>query len=97
MTHRVSYTVQAEQDLQQIVERIAKQNLTAALRWLDETEALFGLLASQPALGQRVQTQRFGELRCHAAGSYVVYYRLTDDGLQILRVLHAARDQDSLL
>ena len=95
--YRVLYTVQAEQDLQQIVEHIAEANLTAAVRWLDETEVLFGLLASQPALGEPVATRRFGEVRRHSTGNYVDYYRVVDDSLQVLRVLHAARDQDSLV
>ena len=95
--HRVFYTVQAERDLQPTVEYFARDNLTAAIRWLDETESLFGLLASQPALGEPMQTRRFGDGRRHSIGNYVVYYRLADDGLQILRVLHAARDQEPLL
>lgn len=78
--HRLCYTAQAEQDLQQIVEGIARENLAAAVRWLDEAEALFRLLATQPAIGQRMKTRRMGEVR-----------------RQILRVLHAARDQESLL
>lgn len=94
---RIFYTVQAEQDLQQIVEFIAHDNLAAAVRWLDEIEALFQLLATQPALGELMETRRFGEVRRHTAGNYVVYYRLADNGLQILRVLHAARNQEPLL
>lgn len=95
--HRVFYTVQAEQDLRDVVESIARDNLTAALEWLERIESLIELLASRPALGQRMVTRRFGEVRQHVAGNYVVYYRLADDGLQILRVLHGARDQESLL
>jgi toxin ParE1/3/4 len=95
--YRVIYTVQAEEDLRNAVETIAGDNLTAALSWLDRTEAIFELLASQPALGQRMVTRRFGEVRQHTSGNYVIYYRLADEGLQILRVLHAARDSESLL
>ncbi|HQU47352.1 MAG TPA: type II toxin-antitoxin system RelE/ParE family toxin, partial [Pirellulales bacterium] len=91
---RVLYSVQAEQDLRQIVEHIALDDLTAAIDWLDATEALFGLLATHPALGQRMETPRWGEVRQHTAGSYVIYYRFDDDGLQVLRVLYAAREQD---
>lgn len=94
---RLLYTVRAEQDLQQIVEQIAQDKLTAAVDWLDRIEVLFVLLASQPELGERMLTRRFGEVRRHIAGNYAVYYRLVDDGLQILRVLHTARDQDQLL
>ena len=68
----VLYTPEAEQDLGQIVSYIAKDNLSAALRWLDETEAVCNLLAGQPEIGQRMQTERFGEVRRHAAGSYLI-------------------------
>jgi plasmid stabilization system protein ParE len=67
------------------------------VRWLDETEALIALLANQPELGERMATRRFGEVRRHGAGNYIIYYRLDEGDLQILRVLHAARDQDALL
>ncbi len=94
---RVLYTVEAEKDLQQIVDYIAAENLSAAIRWLDKTEALIGLLARQPGMGELIRTQRFGSVRRHATGAYAVYYRALDDCLQVLRVLHAARDHNRLL
>lgn len=94
---RVFYSVAAEQDLQEIVEHIARHDLSAALRWLDQTEGLFALLASQPELGERMRTRRFGEVLRHTAGNYLVYYRFSDDELQVLRVVHAAREQEPLV
>ena len=62
---------------------IAEDNLTAAVEWLDGVEKLFALLATQPALGERMETRRFGEVRRHITGSYAIYYRFADDSLQI--------------
>jgi toxin ParE1/3/4 len=31
-------------------------------------------------------------LRCHPAGNYVIYYREMKNGIEIVRVLHGARD-----
>ena len=93
----VRRTPRVEQDLRQIVDFIAKDNLSAALSWLDETEALFRLLATQPEMGQRRQTKRFKRTRRHAHGNYVIYYRPITDGIEIFRVLHGARDQGKLL
>jgi len=91
------YTPEAEQDLRDIVQYIASDNLPAALRWLDEMEAICGLLAAQADIGQRVQTTKFGEVRRHATANYLIYYQPLPDGIEILRVLHGARDQDALL
>jgi toxin ParE1/3/4 len=87
----------AYRDLGQIVSYIAQDNLPAALRWLEETEKLLNLLAEQPGVGQRVKTRRFGEIRCHTMGNYLIYYRPIVDGVQILTVAHGARDQSRLI
>jgi toxin ParE1/3/4 len=88
---------EVDQDLGTIVDHIAEDNLPAAMAWLDETEALFRLLASQPEMGQLRQTRRFKRSRRHAHGNYVIYYRPVADGVQILRVIHGARDQGKLV
>ncbi len=55
----VRRTSRAELDLRRIVDYIAADNLSAALDWLDRTEEVFRLLATQPEMGQRRQTKRF--------------------------------------
>jgi len=87
------YTPEAAEDLRQVVEFIARDNISAAIDWLDETRSLCKLLATQPDIGERMRTSRFGEVRRHASGNYLVYYRPLDDGVEIMRVLHGARDQ----
>ncbi len=94
---QVIKTPDAQIDLDRIVSYIAQDNLLAALRWLDEIEQLFTLLAEQPGLGQRLLTRRFGEVRRHIIGNYLIYYRPIVEGVGILRVVHGAREQESLL
>ena len=36
------------------------------------------------------------DLRSFAAGSYIIFYRPTDDGICILRVINGARDFGTL-
>jgi len=86
-----------ERDLNEIVSYIARDKLSAALSWLDATEALFSLLAAHPELGQLYQTKRYKHARRHAHGNYVVYFRPIRGGVEILRVLHGARDQGKLI
>jgi toxin ParE1/3/4 len=90
-------TPRADQDLGQVVRYIAKDNLSAAVSWLDEVEALFQLLATQPEMGQRWQSKSLGEVRRLAHGKYVIYYLPIADGVEIVRVLHGAREQGRLL
>jgi toxin ParE1/3/4 len=90
-------TSDAVADLLQIVDRISRDNLTAALVWLDQMENLFHLLATQPAMGEKVQTQRYGEVRRHVVGNYLIYYWAMGTSIEILRVVHGARDQGQAL
>jgi toxin ParE1/3/4 len=88
---------EAKASLQSIVDRIAEDNLPAALNWLQEIESVFGLLSTQPLMGQELVTKRLGKLRHHVFGNYLIYYRPISGGVQILDVIHAARDQDRLV
>ena len=94
---QVSRTPEAVDDLAAIVRYIAADNLDAAMRWLDEIEALFSLIATQPKMGERVRCRSSREVRRHGFGRYVIYYRPLVEGAEIYRVLHGARDHDRLI
>ncbi|HEY2881101.1 MAG TPA: type II toxin-antitoxin system RelE/ParE family toxin [Pirellulales bacterium] len=97
MSRRVERTPEAALDLRAIAGHIAQNNPSAAHQWLREMEALFSILATQPEMGQRMQTQRFGVVRQISRGNYVVYYRPHNDGVEILRIIHGARDHNQLV
>jgi plasmid stabilization system protein ParE len=44
-------------------------------------------------MGERLKSRRYGEVRRSALGNYIVYHRPQPDGVEILRVVHSARDQ----
>jgi toxin ParE1/3/4 len=90
---KADYTPEADQDLIRIGTYIATDNPAAAIRWVEAIEGMCGLLAAQPDIGQRIQTRRFGDVRRHVAGNYLIYYRPTAGGVEILAVLHGAREQ----
>jgi toxin ParE1/3/4 len=94
---KAKHTPTADQDLVQISTYIAHDNPTAAFRWLDEMQAVCDVLAAQPGIGQQVQTKRLGRVRRHAVGNYLIYYRPVSDGIEILHVVHGARDQDRIV
>lgn len=84
-------TSQANLDLVEIALRIAKENPTAAERWLNSIDKKCQMLAQMPDLGRR-RSDLAPELRGLPVGSYVIFYRPIPDGIQIIRVLHGARD-----
>ena len=94
---KARHTPAADQDLVQISTYIANDNPTAAFRWLDEMQEVCDLLAEQPGLGQQVQTKRLGQVRRHAVGNYLIYYRPITEGVEILHVVHGAREQDRIV
>jgi len=53
------------------------------------------LIATRPQLGRRREELAPG-LRSFPAGSYFIFYQPIADGIEVVRVLHASRDIDSL-
>lgn len=94
---RFVVTASAERDILQIVEYISRDNETAAARFHGSLIDTFGLLASQPLMGQRYETPRTRNVRFHTHGKYVIFYRPLTDGVRILRVIHGARDYEKLI
>lgn len=88
-------TRQAHLDLVEIAFRIAENNPQAADRWLDIIDEKCQLLASMPELGRK-RPDLAPELRSLAVGNYVVFYRPMKDCIQVIRVLHGARDLPQL-
>lgn len=83
--------------LNQIVDYIADDNPSATFKWLADIESTFDLLSTQPLMGQEVQTKLLGIVRRHAFGKYSIYYQPITGGVDILRVIHSARDQERLV
>lgn len=81
---------------------IVQDNLEAALRFQDAVEAVFERLAEQPRLG-RLRTflsTHLADLRSFVIPgfeSYVIFYRLVGDRVQVVRLLHGAQDIDRIL
>ena len=84
-------TSRANLDLVEIALRIAGENPNAADTWLDTIDAKCRLLARMPELGRK-RPDLAPDLRSLPAGSYVIFYRPVKAGIQIIRILHGARD-----
>lgn len=91
----IQRTAQAEEDLIEIWIYIAQDNPRAADRVLDEIEQRFFALVENPLMG-RLRPDIAPELRYFVVGNYLILYRTISDGIQIVRVVHGARDLPNL-
>jgi toxin ParE1/3/4 len=87
----IKRTAQAEEDLIEIWIYIAQDNPGEADRVLDDIEDRFFALANNPLIG-RLRPDIAPELRYFTVGNYLILYRTLPDGVQIVRVIHGARD-----
>ena len=88
-------TSQAVQDLNEIHDFIASDRPTAALDFITFLENKFKVLAGNPEIG-RTREELAVALRSFPAGHYVIFYRIAKEAIQVIRVLHGARDIDAL-
>ncbi len=86
---------QALQDLDDIWDYIAEDNPRAADSFIDKIESKCITLANHPEIGPRCETLS-PALRFLAINSYLIFYHPLDDGIEVVRVLHGARDIDNL-
>ena len=81
----------AQHDLDEIGTYIERNDPTNASRFVDRLEAHCRLLSRHLLLGRSRSEFRPG-LRSFPFGRYLIFYRPIDDGVEIVRVLHGARD-----
>lgn len=87
--HGVNWRETARRDLLAILSYIAQDNPDAALRLIDDIETLAGALGDNP---QAYRTGRVtGTREMVVRKNYIVVYTENPDGVDVLRVLHAAQ------
>jgi plasmid stabilization system protein ParE len=82
----------ALQDLQDIWDFIALDNVPAADKLEDEFFETFEMLAKRPLIGHTRSDLTERDVRFWPVGSYLVVYRGIAVPIQIVGVLHGARD-----
>jgi len=81
----------AETDILEIWDYIADDSLAAADCWVDRLDEQLRVLATQPMMG-RARDELAPGVRSFPFGRYVIFYVPLDDGIDVVRVLHGARD-----
>jgi toxin ParE1/3/4 len=81
----------AQEDLIEIWEYIADDNINRADAFIDIVDGKLRTLAAQPMMG-RARDELMAGLRSFPVGRYILFYELVTDGIALVRVLHSARD-----
>jgi toxin ParE1/3/4 len=87
---------EAEHDLIDIYLHVSRDNPTAAEKLVRAIDAKCERLARSPLIG-RARPELRPDLRSFPYGAYLILYRVIDDGVEIVRVVHAARNLDDLV
>ena len=98
---KLYYAPQAKNDLLEIREYISQnlQNPIAAKNVTSKILKAASLLGNQPRLGFSVaeKTGRETENLCMLSGNYGIFYKITDAGVLVLRILDARTDYMKLI
>ena len=92
---RVIFSPIARADLQEIWDYIAEDSVFQADRLTDKFRVKFEHLAKWNTLG-RPRPELGKECRSYPFGKYCFYFRPLEDGIEVIRVLHSARDLDQI-
>jgi toxin ParE1/3/4 len=101
MTRKLVKREQAKRDLIGLADYIAHDNLDAAERFLDAANAAIRFLARTPGAGAKREylNPALDGLRMWPVKSFekhLIFYRVIPNGLEIVRVLHSARDIEAV-
>jgi toxin ParE1/3/4 len=94
---QVIFAPLAETDLEEILEFIARDKPRAAVKFVERIRRTCERLGNRPHMGQARPEFAGGDLRAFPVGNYIIFYRVRSNCVEIARVLHGARDLDSLL
>jgi toxin ParE1/3/4 len=91
---RILRRPRAEQDLGEIFDWIADDSPANADAYIERLVATMRLLAGMPHMGS-CRLPRFPSVRSFPVGSHLIFYQPIGDGIEIIRVIHGARDWEN--
>jgi toxin ParE1/3/4 len=94
----------AVEDMEAIIDHLRERNPVAAVRFVEAAQATFEHVAFMPLAYSRIHPTKpaLADIRKRpltgAFKRYLVFYRVVDDGnVDVVRLLHSARDLDRTL
>ena len=91
MIKRYFLTTQASEDLEEIHNFIAEDSVKRALNFIDLIEDNIELIATNPGIG-KYRNELFPEMHSLPVGDYIIFYRIKQKHVEVLRILHGSRD-----
>lgn len=88
---RPRFTTDASSDLEAIIRYLDAHNPDAAIRMVDHLESVCWQLARDPGIGQP-RPDLATNLRFFPVSNYLIFYRESSEGIDVIRVIHGARD-----
>ncbi|MCI0438505.1 MAG: type II toxin-antitoxin system RelE/ParE family toxin [Chloroflexi bacterium] len=85
----------AQDDLDEIWDYISQNSPASATRLLRRIDRVCDMLSDNPYIG-RARSELAPGLRSFPVGSYIVFYRPIEDGVEVVRVVHGSRDIEAL-
>jgi toxin ParE1/3/4 len=89
--NQIRVSAAAKSDLEDIWLYIAQDNPEMADKFVGAIVSRFPKLAARPLTG-RQREELSADLRSFPIGHHIIFYRPLEQGVEIVRVLHGARD-----
>jgi toxin ParE1/3/4 len=93
---KLKYTGRSKQDLRSIAAWIADENPARAKSFASELRAACRSALDYPESNQILEGSGNPVVRRKVHGSYLIFYRVNDKTVEILRILHGAQDYADL-
>ena len=94
---KVRLSARARRDLRAIFDYLVAETPEAAVRILDRLETASLELGDRAKLYPLVPLHEDTGFRRRVVGSYNVYYVIEDGGVEVVAILHSARDHERIL
>lgn len=94
---KVVFSSQARAGLREIALFIARDNKTRALSFVQELQEKAQQLGDTPRAFPLVPRYEHRGIRRRPHGDYLIFYRVEDDRVAIVHILHGARDYEPLI
>lgn len=93
----VFITAEAEADLERIGDHIAKDNPQRAISFIHELVDRCERLAETPRGFALIPRYEHTGVRRRPYGNYLIFYRVSEDRIEILHILNGAQDFENIL
>lgn len=87
----------AESDLEDIADWIAQDNPKRAVQFVEELRSACASIANMPEAHPLVPRYEPAGIRRKVFGDYLLFYRIKGATVEIIHILHGARDYEPLL